>query len=308
MGLQINSVIQKIFFKNRKTKAFYISRLKGGEIEEQVFLKKGKHMIDVSATHAMICLDPFCMAVWLSNDKNQDAFESADIQFKKGDKLNASLAVSLIEKIPTPNGGLLLYKIINVKNYQLTALHRLAFFAYSLRSKTNTYYSRRAISALYSYPRSIIIVSYRDEQYCNIFPMDIHGYIEQEGIYLLGLRTTNVTLDKIIAAKKVVVADTSNVAIDVVYTLGKQASAAPTPIEQLPFKTFNSEVFGFPVPDFTSGYKEIELISHKKMGYHMLLVGKVVNKKSMNENSASLYHVGFLQFQNSSYNSIDGVF
>lgn len=308
MGLQINSIIQKIFFKNRKTKAFYISRLKGGEIEEKVFLKKGKRIIDVSATHAMICLDPFCMAVWLPNDKNEEEFKTADIQFKKGDKLNASLAVSLIEKISTPNGELLLYKIINVKNYQLTALHRLALFGYSLRSKTNTYYSRKVISALYSYPRSIIIVSYQDDQYCNIFPMDIHGYMELEGIYLLGLRTTNVTLDKIIAAKKVVVADTSNVAIDIVYKLGKQASAAPTPIEQLPFKTFNSKLFSFPVPDFAGGYKEIEIITHKKMGYHMLLLGKVVNKNNISENTASLYHVGFLQFQNSSYNSIDGVF
>jgi hypothetical protein len=301
-------LIQKLFFKNKKTKTFYITRLKQGEIEETVFLKKGKQLVNISATHAMICLDPFCLAVWLPGSENIEGLETAKIQFKKGDRLNASLAVSLIEIILTPTGKLLLYKITEVKNHQLTVLHRLAFLVYMLRSKANTYYSRKVISALYSYPRSIIIVSYRDEQYCNIFPMDIHGYIEQEGIYLLGLRTTNLTLDKIITEKKVVVADTSNVAIDVVYTLGKQASAAPTPIAQLPFNTFDSEIFGFPVPDFAGGYKEIEILSHKKMGYHMLLVGKVVNKRNIQENSASLYHVGFLQFQNNNYNSIEGTF
>jgi flavin reductase (DIM6/NTAB) family NADH-FMN oxidoreductase RutF len=301
-------LIQKLFFKNKKTKTFYITRLKPAEIEETVFLKKGKQLINISANHAMICLDPFCMAVWLPAEENITALETAKVQFKKTDKLNATLGVSLIKIMPTPNGRLLLYKIAEVKNYQLTVLHRLALLGYMLKAKSNTYHSRKVISALYSYPRSIIIVSYRDEQYCNIFPMDIHGYIEQEEIYILGLRTTNVTLDKIVAAKKVVVSDTSNVAIDVVYTLGKQASAAPTPITQLPFKTLNSEVFDFPVPDFADGYKEIEIISHKKMGYHMLLVGKVVNKRNIRENSASLYHVGFLQFQNSNYQSMEGTF
>jgi flavin reductase (DIM6/NTAB) family NADH-FMN oxidoreductase RutF len=304
----MKSFIKKLFFKNKKTKTFYITRLKQGEIEEAVFLKKGRQMINISATHAMICLDPFCVAVWLPAYESITGLETANIQFKKGSKLNASLAVSLIETIPTHKGQLLLYKVTSVKNYQLTVLHRLALLGYMLRSKANTYYSRRVISALYSYPRSIIIVSYRDEQYCNIFPMDIHGYIKEEGIYILGLRTTNVTLDKIIAAKKVVVSDTSNVAIDVVYTLGKQASAAPTPIAQLPFNTVDSEVFGFPVPDFTGGYKEIEIISHKKMGYHMLLVGKVVNKRNIRDDNASLYHVGFLAFQNSNYKSIEGTF
>ena len=305
----MNTLINRLFFKDAKIKTFFISRLADNQVEEKVFLKKDRQMIEITRHHGMICLDPFCMAVWLSDDElNLINSQQVLIQFKKGIKLNATIKVSLIEKITTANGVLLLYKIERVKNYQLNMLHRLVLFAYLLRSKSNTYYSRKVISALYSYPRSIIIVSYKDDGYCNIFPMDIHAHIQEEELYILGLRTTNVTLNKILEAKKVVVSDTDTVGIDTVYTLGKHSSSSPTPKEQLPFGTTESELFNFPVPDFTGSYKEIEIIQHKKMGYHMLMVGKVVNTKKIKQNSSSLYHVGFLEFQKSSYKSIDGVF
>jgi flavin reductase (DIM6/NTAB) family NADH-FMN oxidoreductase RutF len=301
--------IKRLFFKENIIRTFQISRLTSDQIEEKVFLKKGDHYIEISQSHGMICLDPFCMAVWLPNEQI-DLFDlrSVKIQFKKGGQLNASIQVSLIEKIGTEHGVLILYKIEEVKNYQLSALHRLVLFGYLLRSKKNTYHHRKVISALYSYPRSIIIVSFQDDEYYNIFPMDIHAYIKNEDMYILGLRTTNVTLDKILKAGKVVVCDTDSVDINTVYNLGKHPSAAPTPIHELPFGTTGSELFGFPIPDFVGSYKEIEIIQHKKMGYHMLLVGKVVNKKMIRKNPSSLHHISFLQFKKGNYKSIEGLY
>ena len=305
----MNAFVKKLFFNHTPIKTFFITRLDKSQIEEKVFLKGGKKLLDVTTTHSMICLEPFCMTVWLSDDEiGLINPQTVNIQFKKGKKLNANISLSLIEQIKTEKGALLLYKVASVKNYQLNPLHRLVFFAYLLRSKANTYYSRRVISALYSYPRSIIIVSYKDDSYYNIFPMDIQGYIQQESLYILGLRTTNVTLNKILDAGKVVVCDTDKVDINTVYNLGKHSSTSPTQINEMPFGVYDSERFGFPVPDFTGSYKEIEIIQHKKMGYHMLMVGKVVNAKQINPTPLSLYHVGFLQYQGSSYESMEGVF
>jgi len=305
----MNKLIRKIFFRGNKIKTFFISRLKQSQIQENVFLKTGGSILDISKHHGMICLDPFCVAVWLPSNQLAAIDDNATtIQFKKNSKLNASINVSVIEKIVTTNGALILFKVEKVKNYQLNPLHRLIFFAYLLRSPKNTYNSRKVISALYSYPRSIIVVSYQDEDYRNIFPMDIHSYIEDEGLYILGLRTTNVTLDKILAARKVVVCDTDAVDINTVYDLGKHSSTSPTPIENLPFGTKKSELFGFPVPDFSGSYKEIEIIRHRKMGFHMLLVGKVANAKQLKPDPSSFYHISFLQFQNSNYNSVEAVY
>lgn len=303
------SFLNKIFFDGVKIQTFAITRLAPDEVEETVFLKKGKHYFDITRHHGMICLDPFCMAVWLPKERaDMVDGENVSIQFTKDIKLNASIEVAPIEKIDTKHGVLLLYKIEKVKNYQSSIMHRLVLFGHFLRSKKNTYHHRKTISALYSYPRNIIIVSYKDDDYYNIFPMDIHGYIEEEGLYILGLRTTNVTLEKILEAKKVVVCDTNAVDVKTVYDLGKHPSKEPTKIEDMPFGVSESERFGFYVPDFAGSYKEIEIIQNKKMGYHMLMIGKVVNQKKIKPKSSSLYHVGFLQYQMSDYKNIDGLY
>ena len=305
----MNGFISKFLFNNTPVKTFFISRLITGEVLERVFLTQGNRQIDVTKSHGMICLDPFCIAVWLPVNKlNSLDAEKARINFVKGDKLNAMIRLQLIEQIATTTGALLLYKIKKVANYQLSMLHRLVFYAYLIRSKKNTYYSRKVIGALYSYPRSIIIVSYQNDDYCNIFPMDIHCHLEQEGLYILGLRTTNATLDKILETGKVVVCDTHAVDINTVYTLGKHSSKAPPPLHDMPFKTIESDQFHFPVPDFVGGYKEIEIIDHRKMGFHMLLIGKVFNEKKMVDKPASLYHIGFMAFQKGGYKNMEGVY
>lgn len=303
------SLIRKLLFKDARITTFGITRLTAEQIKEHVFLKKDKHLIDITRHHGMICLDPFCISVWLrNNETDQFDTQTATIQFIVEGKINAEISVSLIEKIPTENGALLLYKVGKVKNHQLSILHRQALFRYFLRSKKNTYHHRRVISALYSYPRNIIIVSYKDDEYYNIFPMDIQNYIAEEKLYLLGLRTTNLTLNKILGAKKVLVCDTNTAGIDTVYMLGKHPSADPTKIKDLPFTVGESEKFGFYVPDFTGSYKEIEITANRKMGYHMLMMGKVVNEKKLKPESSSLYHVGFLQLQKSRYKNIEGLY
>lgn len=305
----ITQPIRKLLFNVSPVKTFYITRLQQSQIREKVFLNVAGRNLDITRNNSMICLDPFCMAAWLpAAEANTIKPDNATIEFKTDNILNASINVTLIEQIETGKGSLLLFRVEAVKNHQLNALKRTMLFRYFLRSKKNTYDSRRVVSALYSYPRSIIIVSYADDEYCNVFPMDIHGYIEEEGIYLLGLRTTNITLDKILNAGKVVVCDTDTVNINSVYNLGKHSSTAPTPVDELPFSTIKSEVFGFPVPACSGGYKEIAIFEHKKMGYHMLMMGRVINNKILKPNPESLYHVGFLQFQNSNYTSIEGLF
>jgi hypothetical protein len=305
----MNFLIKKLFPGAQSIRTFTIARLHANEVLEKVFLKQGSQHIDITLHHAMICLDPFCVAIWLTTAELVSISpQQVSISFVKGKKLNALINLSLIEPIPTSKGTLLLYKVERVANYQLTPLHRIAFFAYLLRSLKNTYYSRRVIGALYSYPRRIIIVSYKDDTYTNIFPMDIQGFIEEEGLCILGLRTTNITLDKILETKRVVVCDTNAVDINTVYNLGKHKSAAPTPESEMPFKIIESDLFRFPVPAFVGGYREIEIIQHKKMGYHMLLVGRVLNDKKLVDNPTSLYHVGFLQAQTGDYKNIDGLF
>src|SRR5579872_5692845 len=110
--------VRKLFFKDPIIRTFYITRLHEDEIEEKVFLKQNRQCIDITKHQGMICLDPFCIAVWLNeHDLNLIDPDMVDIRFMKGTKRNASIKVSIIEKIATTQGALLLYKIESIKNY-----------------------------------------------------------------------------------------------------------------------------------------------------------------------------------------------
>lgn len=301
MPLGLLSPVRKKIYGNLPLRAFVVTRLHESEIKERVFLKTKNSEWDITRSHSMICLDPFCVAIWLSPENTHSALNEVMIKFKKGDKLLSKLRLTLLDKIPDTKSCLLLYRVKRSGCYQLNFFSRFLTLYRFLKNGTSTYGQRKTIAALYSYPRKIISVSYKEKDYCNIFPMDIQGYIPESGLYILGLRTTNLTLDKIIANKKVLIADTHKADIKVIYDLGKHGSSAPPPVESLPFSITDSEVFNFPVPDYSSSYKEIEIIHHRKLGYHMLLVGKVINQKETIQDPALLYHVHLMQFVNSGY-------
>src|SRR3569833_1743159 len=125
------SLLKNIFFKDAKITTFGITRLTEKQIGEKVFYKKGNYQLDITKHHGMICLDPFCMAVWLSSDEiNQLDPHSAAILFMSSNQLNAVIYVALIEKRETKQGEKKQKKNSNVNNYQLSALHRLVLFGH----------------------------------------------------------------------------------------------------------------------------------------------------------------------------------
>ncbi|MBS1502029.1 MAG: hypothetical protein JST32_08215, partial [Bacteroidetes bacterium] len=117
----MNLPVRKLFFKDHIIRTFYITRLADSQLEEKVLLKQKTGIIDITLRHSMICLDPFCVSVWLKEDEMQfiDPQET-DILFVKGKKTNANIRLEMIESITTEHGALLLYQVKNAKNYQLS--------------------------------------------------------------------------------------------------------------------------------------------------------------------------------------------
>ena len=302
MSISFFAPLKKMIYGDLKVSAFVVTRLFDHEIKESVFLRAGNIDIDITKRHCMICLDPFCIAIWLQPEQF-NSFDPANVNifFKKGKTLKSKLSLSLIEKIEEDKTVLLLYRANHASCYQLNFFTRFVTLFRFLKNKTTTYRQRKFIAALYSYPRKIIVVSYKEDNYCNIFPMDIQGYIPDSNLYVLGLRTTNLTLGKILSTKKIVISDTNKADIKTIYSLGKHSASSPPPLESLRFAVSNSEQFNFPVPDFSSSYKEVEIIQHRELGYHMLMIGKVINTKETQSEPSLLYHVHILEFMNSGY-------
>jgi hypothetical protein len=298
----LSSRLKKLIYQNLEVRTFVVTRLLEKEIIERVVLIAGKEQIDITRRHSMICLDPFCVAVWLPPEllSSLDPVR-ARIRFVKGKNTRSVLSLTLVEKIEENQTTLLLYRVTKAASYQLNPLFCFLTLFFFLRNKTTTYWQRKCIAALYAYPRKIISITYQDKNYCNIFPMDIQGHIPESGLYILGLRTTNQVLEKVLLTKKIVIADTHQADIKTIYALGRHLSISPPPVETLPFSTSNSELFSFPVPSFSSSYMEVEIIENRKMGYHMLLVGRIINTKRTLPNPSSLYHVHLLEFLHSGY-------
>ena len=302
---KINSLLKKIIYPGQELRAFIVTRLSAAEIKEKVFIKNNGGDMDITGRHSMTCLDPFSMAVWVT-PMELASFNPSEIQVivKRQNKTRSALRLTLAAQIDEHNTIILIYRLQHSRSYQGNRLFRFITLAWFLKNATSTYKERRSIAAFYAYPRKVIVISYRNEDYFNMFPMDIQGHVSESNLYLLGLRHSNITLEKILLTKKLVIADSSRADIKTIYSLGRHFSKAPPKPEELPFVTSESSLFKFPVPGFSSAYKEVEIIKHINLGYHMLLIGKIVNAVQLREDDVSLYHIHFFEFAGSGYKSI----
>ncbi len=302
MSLGILSFVKKLIYGPLSVRTFVVSRLFPQQITQEVSMSVAGADIDITRNHCMICLDPFCIAVWLKPGQLESGKDKdAALIFRNGEKKRARMNVTLKERIEEGGASLLLYEVKKAACFQLNPFSRFITLFFFLKNKTSTYRQRKYIAALYSYPRKIIVVSYKEEGYCNIFPMDIQGKVPGANLYLLGLRTTNITLEKILRSGKLVVSDTANADIKTIYSLGSHLSKNPPALQDLPFSTHDSDIYGFPVPEFASSYDEVEIIQSRELGYHKLMIGRIINTKRQEALNADLYHLHIMEFLHSDY-------
>jgi flavin reductase (DIM6/NTAB) family NADH-FMN oxidoreductase RutF len=301
----MKSIIKKILFRGVYPKPFLGVRIDEGGIKERVFLKNGIHELDVSERHNIVCETPFCVAVWISEPHlilfTADRWK---LKISKAGKTIASMSIKMIHRLEQDKGAVLIFQIVKARCYQLGLFHQFILIAFFFSGKRHSYSETEIYGALYSYPRKVIVTSFREKEYYNIFPMDFQGEYPESRIYLFGLKATNITVNKIIEKKRVVVSDTGAIDTGTIYVLGAHHSNSPPKIGDLSFKVMESELFGFPVPDFSSSYKEVEIINSRRLGSHFLLVGKVLNAKTENEKHCSLYHVHFFEYLQSGYKEV----
>ncbi|MEP6950891.1 MAG: hypothetical protein ABI863_16515 [Ginsengibacter sp.] len=303
----MKSLIRKILLGDTEIKEYSTITIEG-QIKESVFLETGNFTIDVSKIHWLLCLEPIVFGIWLNNDghkiflgdetKYQLYFSGSPGNDFKIAKRNAVAIITLdyFDKIEEANGTLYLLKLTHCKIHHVSFLKTwLLFFKYYKKPKLS-FEKYKSLVAAYSYPRRVRIISFKLDDYFNIFPMDLLGEIPASGKYVFGLRHTNATLSKIIETKKIVVSEVPYVYKDIIYELGRHHGSAPPSPGSLPFKIMQTESFGFLIPEWADGYKEIQILKTKDLGSHMLLWGEIINGKTLKQSSGNLYHIHFLLY------------
>ena len=273
----------------------------GPEINERVFLRSGDKDIDVSHRHWLLCLDPIVFGIWFARTGDfippgeEGKFE---LRFEDGIGRAERLALLKLEYfscLEEQEGTLLLLKLNKVSIHHIGFIKtRLLYYKYYKKAEQN-FYRLKSYSAAYSYPRRVRLVSFKEGSWYNIFPMDLVGDISSFGRYVFGLRHTNVTLARMIEAKKIVVSEVPYEYKEIIYQLGKH-HRKPLSETGVPFGIIQSEIFGFPVPEWVNSYKEIRITAHINLGSHMLLWGEVLNERFLSESHGHLYHIHFLHY------------
>jgi len=294
----IKAFVSKLLFRNRSQKTFIPIRVSRGDITERVFLVSHGTRTEVTWEHCVVCHSPFCVAIWT----NESRAGSAAIEIINNGKTAVEIELSLKHEVSLNGNFVSVFEITKAKCFQIPYWHQYVLLKrYFLRKKKDTFSEGMKYGATYSFPRRVIMVSYKDDSYFNIFPMDFQCFVEKGNVIILGLRTTNTTLKKILLSRKVVVSDSSSVDMKTVYDLGRNHSVAPPSLDQLPFTTITSEKFGFYVPEFSSSYKEFEIVNSVELGTHTLMIGNLVTSKNLRDDTSFIHHIHFFQFVVSKY-------
>lgn len=292
----------KLLFRNRTQKTFIPIRVSPSDINERVFLVSGGNKINVTQEHCIVCHSPFCIAVW----SKQSRTSANAIEITSNGKTAAELDVIVKHEVEWRGNFVTVYEITKAKCKQLPYWHQYILLKrYFLRKKKDTFFEGMTYGATYSFPRRVIAVSYKDESYFNIFPMDFQCFVEKGNVIILGLRTTNTTLKKILESRRVVVSDTTSVDMKTIYDLGRNHSAAPPSLDQLPFKVITSEKLGFYVPEFSATYKELEIVNSIEIGTHTMMIGNLINSKRLREDASFVHHIHFFEFVTSHYTELN---
>jgi hypothetical protein len=211
-------------------------------------------------------------------------------------KPEAILILELFDRIEQIDGTLLLLRLKNTRLYQLNFLKRYFLYFRYYRKDGLTLSRFKEFVSSYSYPRRIRVVSFRKDDYFNIFPMDLLGDIGRRKRYVFGLRHSNVALQMILQTGKLVVTEVPREFKNTVYELGRHHSSSPPSLDGLSFKVIESKNFSFFIPEWVESYKEVTIITTINMGSHMLLWGEIVSEERLKESSEHLFLVHFLHY------------
>src|SRR5579862_1537899 len=273
-------------------------------IVEHVFLRTRDKILHISETHGVFCLRPIVFGIWLADEDARAVLQSdsPEINFcnpgspSRIHDVVARGKLKYVDQIVCDGGSLLLFRLEACRIYHLNFIKTRALYLRYYKKPTLDFAGFTFLVTAYSYPRWVRIVSFRDEGFYIIFPMDLLGEIPTAHKQIFGLRHTNITLQKIIHAGKIAIAEVPFRYKDIIYELGKHHGSNPPVLASLPFGTIETANWGFYLPEWAESYKEIEITRSIDLGSHMLLWGDIVYEHRLKESSGNLYHIHFLEW------------
>jgi flavin reductase (DIM6/NTAB) family NADH-FMN oxidoreductase RutF len=293
----MRKLLNIVLFGNTFFKEFPAISIDENAIKEKVFFEADGKKIDVSRKHWLLSLEPMIYGIWLESESNLNKETNCSLYFNcEQGKEVAVVDLKFTESINEKDGTLALFEVQNSSISYLNPIKaKLIYGVYYKRPKLSFSQFQNLVAA-FSYPRKVRLISFKKDGYFNIFPMDLVGNIPGTDYFVLGLRHSNSTLDKIIEQKKIVAAEFPASLKNAVYQLAKHHSKNPLSMDSIPFEVKETELYKFPIPETATKYFEINIVRTMNLGSHMLLLGQAMNTVEMNGQANSLHHIHFLNY------------
>lgn len=296
--------VNKLLFGSVDIKEFICIGSREEDIKEKVYLKAEYLFLDISERQWLLCLEPMIFGVWITDQYQrsilkQSQFYKLLITTSEDEKTTGGcfveLSLDFFSAIEEDDGMLFLLKVVSSKTFFTDYIRTLSVTARFALKPEQTFLNARYLSGAYAYPRKVYLVSFRQGNYYNFFPMDLLGEVSANDRFVFGLRHTNKSLAGILETRKLVLCEVCAEHKNYLFDLGKHHSSDPPVIDQLPYSVIRTERYEFFVPEWVKGYREISIIKTMNLGRQMLLWGKMEHRVDP-INSEKLYHIHFLRF------------
>ena len=311
MGLGLGAVYGKLLSGERVIRDF-VTVGAGDRVREKVYLATEGRVWDVSGNQWLLGLDPRVMGIWVgalgAADSGGVAGSGAaadlggrlsymlDVRDGEGEVLGV-MKLEYADRIVEDNGTLFLFRVRSTIIHHIEALRAWLLYQKFYKKPGVTYERLKAVAAAYTYPRRVRIISFRfDDDNNYIFPMDLLADIRSAGRYLLGMRHSNQVLKRVMEVRQIVVAEAPAEYKQMIYALGRNHSASPPPVDQLPFGVIATRQWGYHLPEWVESYKEIRIGKTLDLGSHMLLCGEWGEEVVLRPATPRLHHIHFLYF------------
>jgi hypothetical protein len=305
MGLGLGAVFAKLLTGEGVIRDF-LTVGAGDRLREKVYLEADGQVWDVSGNQWLLALDPRVVGIWMGGGEDLGGRLSYTLYVRdaemesEGEVARNALGVMKLEyadRIVEDDGTLFLFRVQSTVIHHIGPLRTWLLYQKFYKKPGVTYERLKAVAAAYTYPRRVRIISFRFEDDNNyIFPMDLLADIRPVRCYLLGMRHSNQVLKRIMEVRQIVVAEAPAEYKQVIYKLGRNHSAAPPPVDQLPFSVVATKQWGFYLPEWVESYKEIRIEKTRDLGSHMLLCGRWSEDVILKPATPRLHHIHFLYF------------
>ncbi|HEY6505731.1 MAG TPA: hypothetical protein VIZ28_17265 [Chitinophagaceae bacterium] len=208
----------------------------------------------------------------------------------------ARLSLQLIRKQTAGPTVIAYYEGVKGEHHFVSSIHQLMTGLYNrLYNKKNgnvflhdNLYKQ--VQSAYSVPRIISLITVSNGQLYNLFPTDLHGPVNDQ-YYVCSLRHEGKACQQVLAAGRIVISQVYAEAYKTAYSLGKNHMQELKAKNSFPFGELVSTLFQLPLPQPVIYYRELELVESFDHGIHKLLLFKVLSRRAVNGEPATLAHI-----------------